>query len=611
MPNLQNLVFDFETYFSKDYSLKKLGTLLYVRDPQFLIHGCSVQHDNGTAYWVSRDEFPHFVKEINWSETRAIAHNYYFDGLVLFEHYGIVPASKVCTMSMARALLGDHDLKFDLNSVCMALGIPGKISGLQDTKGKRELTEDELRTLIKYANNDVTRTAQVFEILWPLLPEKERDLLNLTLRMGTVPRLFLDVKNIDRELEIANQERRAAIKTSGLPEALLSSNKKFADHLETLGLEVPQKLDKYAELTPALSKNDLGFKKLIAEYPQHKAIFDGRLAAKSTIRKTRAKRFRAIYNTLSRARGGVLPMPYKYSGAHTHRWSGMDGINVQNLPRIIKKMIDSGLLRKSIVAPNGWVIVVADSSGVELRFNMWFNDETQVLEILRTGQDVYSHTATAHFGFKVDKSMPERQFGKMLDLALGFGMGAPKFRVNSALGFMGCDPVYLSENNAQAAVQTYRNTHPGVVKGWRDLQDRLGKMTLRGYKDTRKCVEFGYECVNTPGGLALAYPKLRCSEEGGFEYGVIGHHRLYGGLFDENIVQNLARTAVAEQMLEIDELDDVWVVGMTHDEVISICRERDAEAVLAEKIRIMSTPPSWAPDIPLAAEGGFAREYSK
>jgi hypothetical protein len=608
---MELLGLDFESYFDKDYSLKKLGTLMYVRDPRFLIHGASVQHENGTPYWISRDEFPYFVKEQDWANTRMVAHNYYFDGLALFEHYGAEPAEKVCTLSLARALLGDHDLRLDLNSVCVALGIPGKIAGLEQTKGKRDLTLDELRALIPYANNDVARVMEVYHLLWPLLPENERRLLSLTLRMGTVPRLFIDTNHAQRESALAKEAHDQAIKAANVPKKILSSNPQFAEHLRRLGIEPPMKLNDKGERTFAFSKNDLPFKELMVNHPEHDKLFKARLAAKSTIRQSRAQRFLDIYATLERARQGVLPMPYKFSGAHTHRWSGLDGINVQNLPGIINKMIDSGLLRKSIIAPKGWVIVVADSSGVELRFNMWFNDEPQVLHILRSGQDVYSHTATAHFGFTVTKDMTERAFGKMLDLALGFGMGWRKFRINSALGFMGCDPVRLDEGEAQAAVQTYRNTHPGVVSGWEDLNNRLSQMTSKHYKDTRKCVEFGYERVTMPGGLDLSYPKLRCSEEGGWEYGLVNHHRIYGGLFDENIIQWLARNAVADQMLEIDELDEVYVVGMTHDEVIAITPERQADEVLKEMIRIMSTPPWWAPDIPLAAEGGFAHEYSK
>jgi len=112
--------------------------------------------------------------------------------------------------------------------------------------------------------------------------------------------------------------------------------------------------------------------------------------------------------------------------------------------------------------------------------------------------------------------------------------------------------------------------------------------------------------------MALQYPNLHNTEDDGWMCG-IGRElkRLYGGICDENIVQALARIVVFDQMLEIDALDGIHVVSSTHDEVIALVREEEADAAQTEMEQIMSVTPGWCPGLPLAAEGGYAREYSK
>lgn len=72
-----------------------------------------------------------------------------------------------------------------------------------------------------------------------------------------------------------------------------------------------------------MGKNDLGFQKLIAENPQHQAIWEARLEAKSTIAEKRTERF--IKH--AEVNGGRMPVPLNYYGAHTGRFSGRDKIN--------------------------------------------------------------------------------------------------------------------------------------------------------------------------------------------------------------------------------------------------------------------------------------------
>ena len=89
-----------------------------------------------------------------------------------------------------------------------------------------------------------------------------------------------------------------------------------------------------------------------------------------------------------------------------------------------------------------------------------------------------------------------------------------------------------------------------------------------------------------------------------------GRTKLYGGLLTENVVQALSRIIIAEQMLAIHDAG-YRIVTMTHDEIVIVAKKKDAKKALDFMIKTMSTPPAWAPDLPLSAEGDYDDCYSK
>ena len=120
----------------------------------------------------------------------------------------------------------------------------------------------------------------------------------------------------------------------------------------------------------------------------------------------------------------------------------------------------------------------------------------------------------------------------------------------------------------------------------------------------------------TPGGLSLWYPDLTTIyPDNSYDYPEVTYgnsktrYRIYSGKMAENCVQHLARNVVMYQMLDISKLPDTIVVGTVHDEVLALVPEELAEERLNQMIEIMRTPPSWAPDLPLDAEGDIADNY--
>ena len=585
---------DFETYYDDEYSLKKMPTLEYVRDERFQVHGAGVKIDDEPTRWIAEEDIAEFLATLP-QDVELICHNTYFDGLILFHHYGFVPAFYCDTLSMARALL-IHSPEHNLEYLCTLLGIKGKIpESLQRTKGLRTLPADIALQLAEYAINDVDITLELYEKLRPGMPDDEMALIDLTMRWCCRPVLNVDLPRLARAYKIALRTRRQKIKASGTSLEVLSSQPKFKAYLEELGVEVPLKPNKKQDkMIPALGKDDLGFRQMIADYPEHFNVFQGRLAAKSTGGHTRMKR---IYRIGSR---GTLPMPLKFYGAHTGRWSGHDGLNVQNFVR-------GSEMRKSIIAPPGWLILVADLKQIEARLNMWFCRELEWLSIFAAGKDIYTATAANHFKVSYeDVSKAQRFFGKTLELGLGYNMGWRKFRVQAAL-----KEIFLSEEEAYAAVTVYRDSHPMLVAKWKFLSQSLYQMYQEKCDVDLGAIRLVHEGIELPNSMRLDYSGLVPTEDGDWFYGLNGRSiKIYGGKMLENLIQALSRVVLGKYLLEI-EAAGIITVSSTHDEPIMVVREQDIEDAAREVTKIMTTPPAWAPDLPVAVDVGWAKEYSK
>jgi len=588
------LVLDFETYFDDEYSLQRMPTLEYVRDERFQVHGAGLKLGHLDTIWLPERFLPSYFAALP-KDTEYVAHNMYFDGLVLFEHYKIVPGTYADTLSMARALL-IHAPSHGLDELAKLLHLGGKVLGtLQSTKGLRTLPEPLALALGEYAINDVNLTAALYDKLKPGLPDDELKLIDLTMRWACRPTLQVDLLRLLRAYRKALHDRRGRIVASGTSIEVLSSQPKFKAHLESLGIEVPLKKNKKGLMIPALGKDDLGFRQMIADYPQHKTVFQGRLAAKSTGGHTRIRR---IYKIASR---GTLPMPLKFYGAHTGRWSGADGLNPQNFTR-------GSELRKSIIAPEGYVILVADLKQIEPRLNFWFCQQLDWLAVFAVGKDIYTATAAGHFDIpyaEVDKA--QRFFGKTLELGLGYNMGWRKFRVQSAL-----KEIFLTEQQAYEAVTKYRSRHQALVTMWRVLSDMLYGMYQEGFSRDIYPVTFIHEAVLLPNGMRLDYTGLSPNEDGDWHYGLgAKRKKIYGGAMLENIIQALARIVIAEHLLQVEAIPGVTTVSSTHDEIIALVRIEEADAAVEAVTKIMTTPPGWATGLPLGVDIGYAREYSK
>lgn len=645
-PKLRDIVtLDFETFYSKDYSLtkKEYNTSSYIRDPQFYAQCLGIKDGIKKTVWYEHKDIPYALKKHNVANRPIMCHNTAFDGFILSHHYGVVPPFYLDTLSMARALHGTLG-RNDLDTVSRLYGRGGKIKpqNLKKVKGIRILPDDLLEDLAEYMCGDVDECFEIGKIQLEVFPLAELELIDWTVRAFCDPVLRIDGKLVMEELEDEvtgkASKRRALMALESIkglvdPDApdtdtaiasILQSADKFAMALEGLGVEAPLKISPATgELAYAFAKNDLAFQELLEhEDDRVVALVEARLATKSTQGETRARRMLELV-------GKPVPVAYNYCGAHTTRWSGGNKLNFQNFPRqsFLKDGaldLTTGRLRRSILAPPGHVLVVCDSAQIEARVNAWLAGQDDVLEVFATGGDIYKRMASQIYGVPVELVTKDQRFiGKIAVLGLGYGMGWKKFQATLAMGTMG-PAVFIDDREAQRIVRMYRKAANKIVEMWKRSEQILGSM-IQKEEGAYKCLEWDHETIWLPNGLGLHYYALNAEFDGekytNFQYRERGRYKkIYGGLAVENKVQALARVVIGEQLLDtraklakmpLKRTQHARVVMTTHDELVACVPKAAAKDTLAMMIDSMRTAPRWAPGLPLNAEGGFDVCYSK
>ena len=617
------ITLDFETYYTdKDLGFRTQTTEEYIRDPRFEVIGVSVQVNDGSPNWFSgdRETTRKWLAQFNWKESLVLAHNTLFDGAILAWHFGIKPMALADTLCMARAL---HGVEVGGSLAKLAtrynVGVKGDEVVKAINKRRVDFTQEELALYGEYCRNDVDLTYKLFLLMIPSFPQEELKLIDMTLKMFTEPVLYVEQSTLQERLTELQEEKSRLLQ--GLMEQLkcateeevrekLSSNKKFAEVITGFGIEVPYKTSvTTGKQIPALAKKDEGFIALTEhDDPFIQQLCAVRLGTKSTLEEKRIERFMDI----GKRNKGALPIPLKYYGAHTGRWSGTDKVNFQNLPsRDPKKKA----LKKAIVPPDGYMVINSDSSQIEARVLAWLAGQEDVVKQFANGEDVYSIFASNVYGRKITKADPTERFvGKTCILGLGYGTGAMKLQHTLATS----QPVSvkLDEEECKRIVGVYRDNNSSIIALWREA-DRMLENMIDG--KIKKPIAFGeYECVHydndgiiLPNGFRIRYPNLRRVTKDDKTQIVYdsrkGEVSIWGGAVVENVVQALARIVVGTQMCEIN---NKYRVALTvHDAAVVVADADDVDDAIEFVTSVMSKAPDWAKGLPVACEAKVGATY--
>lgn len=613
---MKALVMDFETYYDDEYSLSKMTTQEYVYFDKFKIHGVGLATvDLATGEISEPYYFDNFVsvedliKQLKQeSNFNVVCHNAIFEGNIL-ARLGYVPDFIIDTASMSRAVLGNTLGSHSLGSVSQYLFGIDKLDGLSDTKGLRELPSYISDKLAEYCKRDVELTAKIAVVLFKYMPPRELVLCDLVSRMAFDNYIKLDRERIESYYNRVIERKKTVFARAGVRDVSeLRKREVFAETLRKFGVKPPTKISPTTgKETYAFAKNDPEIKALLEHpNPDIQALVAAKLESSSTIEETRAARF------LRLAQFSHLGVPYRYSGAvQTHRLSGGDKLNMQNLPR-------GGGLRSAIRAREGRSLVVSDLSQIELRVTLAMAGHYDALDVLRRGDDLYCWFASKMYGKEINaEDHPnERQIAKSAVLGCGFGMGASKFMTYAES--MG---VSISPTEAESIVAGFRNTFHLIPRLWKTIEN-VFKTQMRGVVNNvpvifdywelpNGAIEYGFQL---PCGLKVKYPNLSYDNDNRELYFVpaTGREHLFGGKLVENLAQSIARNIMFDKALEIaSSVEDAKLVMTTHDELVYAVPSSRLEECVEQIHRIMSAPVDWWPDVPLAAKTSHGTYYGE
>jgi DNA polymerase len=364
---------------------------------------------------------------------------------------------------------------------------------------------------------------------------------------------------------------------------------------------------------------------------------------------------------------GRMRNMHQFHAASTGRWAGR-GVQCQNLPRPRletkqkdvdamfelfdnKEMLDffygpsmtaiSDCLRGMLVASEGNELVACDFSQVEARALPWLAGQDNVLEVFRTHGKIYEHAASGIYHVPMDEvNWFQRLIGKVSILALGYGGSVGAFQ-SMAKNYN----VKVPDAEADTIKTAWREANRKTVSYWYALERAaMDSMESSGVFAVglpgrqvkfRKAGSFLWMLLPSNRALCYPYPEIRTvmtpwgAEKEALTFMTIVDFAqkkkvlpdpnskgrwmrvsTHGGPLAENATQGFCRDLLATAMTTI-EAEGIPIVMHVHDEPVAEVQKFRAQYALERMVAIMSTTPSYAPGLPLAAEGYHAKRYRK
>jgi hypothetical protein len=583
---MRDIVIDFESYYDDQLSVKRQGAFNYLAQTDVYLVAIVDAHDG--YEWVGDPS------EVDWTQfagDRVWSHNLSFDGAFFPAHNLPLPgAQQNCSANLAAWLGAPRALD---KAACMLLPDAPAVSKdvRKSMKGRRwsDLSADEQEIVKAYALNDARMACQLVARYASDWPSDEQELSVHTVTMGW------EGVGIDRDKQRRYLARLAELQATALKEipwaqeskeaplSLLSARK----HCERAGIEAP----------PSFAQQNEDYAVWEA---QHRARVPW-VAHLSRYRK--ATLLLARLEAMERriwAPTGRLTYALKYFGAHTGRWSGDGGNNLQNF----RKTDFHGVRLRSLLIPApGKKLLVADLAQIEPRILHWVCSDEPTLELIRVGGFSFYEAQAKAWGLwdgsprTLKAANPDLyRTIKALSLGAGYGMGPRRFRavVAEQLG------IVMTPEEARRQLNDYRCRNPRVVAYWNRL-DRQLQMSVGGVAEMQ---------IELPNSRHLVYRNL--IRRHGDVYATFatpdGHResKLWGGFLTENVVSAIARDIFAGALQRLIRAG-LKVVLHCHDEYVL---EVDHDVRKEDVEELLRQPPSWAADLPIDVESWEGDHYA-
>lgn len=575
----------------------------------------------------------------------------------------------VCTMALAYVM----GLPGALENAAAALGVPfqkdlvGRRLSLQmaaprEIKPNGEIVwwgaPDNLIRLYEYCKQDVRVERELSNRLLPLSPE-ERRIWDLDYEINQRG-VYIDTAGVEKALKIvALESSRLNDRLSMLTGGAVGAATEIQRLLEFLkNSNFPM-----SSLQKADVKDALDYLDTVTENTDIPPVCKQVLEIRQEAGKTSTAKFKTLQTARS-THDNRLRDTLQYHAAATGRWGGRK-FQPQNLPRPklsheeIDAILDwlptwtpeqaverigmvygppmqvmSDCLRGMVAAPPGKDLVAGDFSNIEGRGIAWLAGEEWKLQAFRdqdagTGPEIYQLTAAKIYHKdpkEITKKSPERQIGKVAELACGYQGGVGAFQTMAKTYL-----VKVPDDQAEVIKNQWREAHPKIVQYWWDLDSASYEAVMRpgtvikagpAHRQVQFRVAGSFLFCLLPSNRVLTYPYpcLKFRETPWGEEREQIHYRhvsernkweethTYGGKLAENITQAICRDLLAHALLRLE----LWeIVLHVHDEIVVEIDAYKPASVEKQMWWLMEQPPAWATGFPIKVEGWRGKRYRK
>lgn len=662
---------DFETRSPQD--LEDVGMDVYTSDPDADVWCMACALDDEEPSLFNLADTLELRLLLADPDIRFVAHNAPFEmsvwSNIMQPKYGwpaLDTARIDCTMVQGYAM----GLPGSLDKMSAALGIvAGKdMAGsrlavqMSRPRGKEEYPdhgfykyvwwdEPEKRArLYDYCKQDVMVEREVHRRIYPL-PKHERELWAVDHVINTTG-VYLDLPAINAAISVVNQEQgRMCAELAELTAGAVMAPSQVTAltdwmHTRNVHVESLQKTD----IVEVLARPDL---------PE-----DVRRAAEIRQEYARTSTAKLAKMRDGCSADGRLRHILQFGAAATGRWGGRR-MQPQNMPRPKLKQREiemileflprvtteqaierldllhgrpiaciSDCLRGMIRAQPGSKLCAGDFSNIEGRTLAWLADERWKVQAFRDfdlgiGPDLYLLAAARIYHrphTEYTKESPERQIGKVAELACGYQGGVGAFQTMAyTYG------VRVADAEAEAIKTAWREANPNIVNYWYSLEQAAsdavahpGMVTHAGplHRGVRFKVQGSFLFCLLPSGRALCYPypklKMKMTPWGAEKEQV--HYKTvddrtkqwvetstYGGKLAENITQAVSRDILAFAIMSVHRRWPGRIVLHVHDEIVG----ETVDGTLAEFLAFMRAQPTWSAGLPVAVDGWEGTRYRK
>ncbi len=594
---MKSVGIDFETYYDKEIGIKTCGLDPYIRHPKakpYLVSMYSEDEHGKIDFWYIGS-----LEAAPWEKLngcRLVAHNARFDETVFLQHQGTLipnsckPAEWACTADLSVYLSGPRSL----------LGACRQLLNLDISKGYRitalgktweDFTKDERKEIVDAGGQDARGTFLLWKHFNEHWPKEEQEL-----------------SRINREIS----RRGIRVNSKKLNEAVAT----LENALWKAGQAIPWNWGGKRSKTPLLRKEILmqcrkegipcpsSFAQDSTEAMDWEATYSEDHPWINSLKIWRNGNgfLSKLRHLRDRSNEGIYSYTLKYFGAHTGRFSGDGGFNMQNIYRDERYGVN---LRHMFIPRAGKKFLIADLRQIEARILLWMAKMDHALELIRSGLSVYEVHAIETMGWdpakgNLKKEDPEKySLAKARVLALGYGCGAVRFK-DMAYAFCG---LKLDTRTCKTTVDDFRAKNPEICRLWQRLQSEMIAACRTKSRTYR---------MKLPSGRTMEYFKVTAADglQAQIERGG-NHYHYYGGKACENLIQAIGRDILRDGMLACAKLDFCNMVLTVHDEIILEVEEDIPEEQIKQIESAMTESSPWAEGLPLDIDWELTEHYIK